>query len=269
MERSFRAVLLVFSVILIVLALGFSLQIPSITRIWPMPNTSPLSFIFIGSIFAAAAAAILWCLFAGENGSLVGVALDFLVTFIPLAIYTFMIANGNSHIMWFGIFLILAVVLGVVMLLWARRYPVENPLPQPLLIRISYMLFTLALLIFGGLMVLQVPNILPWRVTPEGSVIYGWMFLGAAAFFIYSIVRRTWADSGAPLAGFLAYDIVLIVPFIDQFSRVDTQLLPNLILYTAVVIYSTLLAIYYLLINKETRISLSRPSSLPASGAAS
>ncbi len=85
-------------------------------------------------------------------------------------------------------------------------------------------------------------------------MIYGWMFLGAAAFFIYGIARPSWMNSGAQLAGFLAYDIVLIVPLINHFGQVNPALMVNLIIYTFVVVSSGLMSIYYLFINQKTRI---------------
>jgi hypothetical protein len=99
-------------------------------------------------------------------------------------------------------------------------------------------------------------------------VIYGFMFLGAAVYFAYALLRPSWANSGGQLAGFLAYDLVLIVPFIAHFGRVEAQLLPNLIIYMVVIVSSALLSFYYLFVNKETRVSLSRPRTVAESSAA-
>jgi hypothetical protein len=125
------------------------------------------------------------------------------------------------------------------------------------IVKVSFVIIVLALITLGTALVMQVPNVLPWAVTPEGSVIYGWMFLGAVAYFAYSVARPSWMNTGGQLAGFLAYDLVLIVPLINHFGSVSPQLMPNLILYVVVVSYSGLLGIYYLFINKSTRIPLS------------
>jgi len=263
MDRYFRYVLFAVSILQAILGVGFALQIPILTQIWPFPNTSPLSFIFIGSIYLAAAASTLWSLLAGENGSLAGVFLDYIVIFVPLVIFMLQIANGNEAITWSGIGLAVGVLFGIVFLLWSLRFPIQDTRPQPLPVRVSFMIFVVALIFVGGALVLQVPNILPWRITPEGSVIYGWMFLGAASYFIYSLLRPSWMNTGGQLAGFLAYDIVLIVPFINHFSQVSPQLLPNLIIYTIVVVFSGLLAIYYLFVHEKTRINLRQVSTLP------
>ena len=44
------------------------------------------------------------------------------------------------------------------------------------------------------------------------------MFLGSATYFAYGIVRPRWTNAGGQLAGFLAYDLVLIVPFMTRFG---------------------------------------------------
>jgi len=112
MDRVFRSVYFIVAITQALLGLGFALQITFITQIWPLPNTSPLSLIFIGSIFMAAAASTLWCLFFGENGSLAGVNLDYIAIFAPLTIYFFMIANGNGTITMFGVVLLLGTLYG-------------------------------------------------------------------------------------------------------------------------------------------------------------
>lgn len=254
MDRAFRFVLFAVSVVQIAFALAFALQLPVITQGWPVPNTGPLSFIFIGSIFLAAAAATLWCLYVRENGALVGVVLDYIVIFVPLAIFVFQIAGGDSGLTLLGISLAAGALFGLVVLLWSRRFPINDPRPQPRLVRVSFMFFVVTLIVVGGLLVLKVPNILPWPVSPESSVIYGWMFLGAAAYFTYSLLRPSWINTGGQLAGFLAYDVVLIGPFLTRLPTIAPDFRPNLIIYTVVVIYSGLLAIYYLFIKADTRM---------------
>ncbi len=267
MDRIFRTVFLVVGALQALLGVGFALQIPFITQFWPIPNTGPLSLIFIGSIVAAGAASTLWCLLAGENGSLVGVYLDYIAIFAPLTIYFFMIANGNATIAIFGVLLALVTLYGAVGLWWSLRFPIKDPRPQPMPARIAFAVFVVALIIVGTSMVLQVPDVLPWKVSPEGSVIYGCMFLGAAVYFAYAVARPSWANSGGQLAGFLAYDVILILPFIAHFGKVEAQLMPNLIIYMAVVVSSGLLATYYLFVNPETRISLSAPNRVAKSSA--
>lgn len=77
------------------------------------------------------------------------------------------------------------------------------------------------------------------------SVVYGRIFLGAACSFVVALREPRWENAAGQLLGFLACDIVLIVPFIRHFSDVPDHLRLNLILYIAVVVSSGLLAIVY------------------------
>jgi hypothetical protein len=91
------------------------------------------------------------------------------------------------------------------------------------------------------------------------------MFLGAATYFAYALFRPSWLNAAGPLVGFLAYDVVLIVPFLTRLPSTSPEHVVGLIIYTAVVIYSGLLATYYLFIHKGTRLG---SAGLPGSGSA-
>lgn len=120
-------------------------------------------------------------------------------------------------------------------------------------VRWSFVVFVLALLFVSVRLWRQIPTI-PWPLTPELSLIVGYMFFGAAVYFVYGLLRPSWANAGGQLSGFLAYDLVLIVPFLTRLPTITPEFRMGLIIYTIVVVYSGLLAIYYLFINKSTRL---------------
>jgi hypothetical protein len=91
-------------------------------------------------------------------------------------------------------------------------------------------------------------------VTVDAQILYGWFFLGAAAYFAYGVLRPSWHNAAGQLAGFLAYDVVLIVPFLNLLPSIRAEWRLNLIVYIIVVSGSGLLAIYYLFINPATRV---------------
>lgn len=62
----------------------------------------------------------------------------------------------------------------------------------------------------GILLILKVPNTLPWNLSPESSVLYGWVFLGLAFYYLYAVLNRQWIHAIGPLLGFLVYDLVLL-----------------------------------------------------------
>ena len=96
---------------------------------------------------------------------------------------------------------------------------------------------------------------MPWSITPELSTLFGLMFLGAAAYFAFGLVEPRWENAGGQLAGFLAYDAVLIVPFVQRLPTIDPALRLNLVIYTAVVATSAILAIWYLGLDRRTRLT--------------
>lgn len=257
MDRAFRILLFIGSIIQLIFGIGFAFQISFFTQVWPIRYTGGLSFIFIGSIFCAAAASQLWCLYMRENGAFAGIALDYVCIFIPLAIFSLQIANGNRTLQIAAVTYILGAVFGAALLIWSLRFPIKDPRPQPLLVRISFIGFIAALLVVGGSLVLKNNGILPWPISVNGGVIYGWMFIGAAAYFAYSVIRPSWLNTGGQLAGFLAYDLVLIIPFLLRLPTLPSEApeyFLGQLLYTVVVVYSGILATYYLFINPKTRM---------------
>ncbi|MCB0019603.1 MAG: hypothetical protein KDE09_17555 [Anaerolineales bacterium] len=238
------------------------MQLPFAVNIWPFPETTPLTFIFISSIFAAAAASTLWAAASENYGALAGIGLDYLVILTPVAILSFQqgAISGNPRMTAYGIACLFGSFFGLGLLLWSIRIPIDNTIPMPGLVRWSFVLFIIALLIVSSRLILKVPNVIPWKITPELSAVIGWMFLGAAMYFAYALVRPSWVNAAGQLAGFLAYDVVLIVPFLQRLPTVAPEHQVGLIIYIAVICYSGLLAIYYLLIHKSTRLWAGTPA---------
>ena len=81
----------------------------------------------------------------------------------------------------------------------------------------------------------------------------GWLFLGSAVYFAWGFFRPSWHNARGQLLAFLAYDLVLIPPYTFLFSTVQPEHVTSLRIYMAVRIYSSLLAVYYLFIDKRTR----------------
>jgi hypothetical protein len=256
MLKAVRIFLFVVCAVQLLFAIAFFAQMPLVVNLWPFTGTTPLTFIFISSIFAAAAASTLWVAATEHYGALAGIGLDYLVILAPVAVYSFLLgrSGGNSGLTTYGAICVIGALFGLALFLWSVRIPMDATIPVPRLVRWSFVFFIIALLIVSTLLIFQVPGIIPWKITPQLSVVIGWMFLGAAAYFVYGVLRPSWVNSAGQLVGFLAYDVVLIVPFLTRLPTVPPQNRPGLIVYTAVVSYSGLLAIYYLFVNKTTRI---------------
>ena len=127
---------------------------------------------------------------------------------------------------------------------------------MPLPVRVSFGGFAVVLILVGSAVLLQVPNVFAWTLNPLSSALVGCFFLGSACYFLYGLMFPRWQNACGQLWSFLAYDIVLIVPLLFHFATVSYAQLPSLIVNTIILVYSAALALYYLLIKKETRFRL-------------
>lgn len=259
MQRWLRPFMFTMCGILAFLAFGFIFHWAPVTDLWPLPYTNATTYLFFGSILAASVASTLWCLLHREDGALAGVFLDTATIFLPVAILTLQISVRDPDFRTLAMVSAAAAVLGAAMFLATFRIPFQDARPTPRLLRWAFGVFIVLLVLVGGQLVLRTPNVLPWYVPMTGQVIYGWMFLGAAAYFAYGLIRPSWQNAGGQLAGFLVYDLVLIVPFVLMLPDVRPDNLPNLVIYIAVLLVSSALASYYLFIDPGTRVRWRRP----------
>ncbi|MGH3257905.1 MAG: hypothetical protein ACRDOU_21350 [Streptosporangiaceae bacterium] len=128
-------------------------------------------------------------------------------------------------------------------------------MPQP--VRLSFGAFAM-ILIGAGVALLLHASIFPWQLGQQTSVMFGLIFLGAATYFIYGALDPHWGNAVGQLTGFLAYDLVLLAPFLERFSTAQSVSLISLIIYVAFLVYSGTLASYYLFASKAPRILLNR-----------
>jgi len=259
MTRLMRYFLFFVAAVQLFFAAAFAFQWPFGVNLWPFPGTTPLTFIFIASIFAAAAVPTLWAAASGQYGALAGIGLDYLAILAPVAILSFRLAAGEDPGMaTYGIVCVFGALFGLGLFLWSARIPIADTRPMPRPVRWSFVIFIIALLIVSTRLILRTPNTIPWKITPDLSLIIGWMFVGAAFYFVYGLARPSWVNSTGQLLGFLAYDLVLIGPFLKRLPTTPPEFQTGLWIYTVVVVYSGLLAVYYLFLHRPTRLWLGK-----------
>ena len=251
--KNIRYLTVLGGLLILAIASGFIFQNPIITSLWPWPD-GRLSYLFIGSILAAVSAAMLWIGWTGEFDAFPAGSLNIFVIAVTAAIYLFQLASQEerSNLIPFGITAMVMAIASGAAFLWSRRLPVSDSRPTPSLVRISFGIFILSLVLAGSALILRAP-IFPWALNPDSSVVFGCIFLGDAFYFLYGLLYPRWHNALGQMLSFLAYDLVLIIPFLSLFESVKTEYLFSLVVYVAVLIYSGALAVYYLFVDPHTR----------------
>jgi hypothetical protein len=154
-----------------------------------------------------------------------------------------------------GVFSLLVALISIFLFLSVRDIPVSDPTPMPKALRIAVMVITLFVGMTSVSLIVFKINLLPWGGTTLFGLLYGWLFAGTGASLLYGLVRNKWEIVSAQLLAFLAYDIVLIPPFIDFFNKVQADKLPGFIVYFGFVTGSAIVAVYYLFFDRRTCIT--------------
>jgi len=197
--------------------------------------------------------AFIWIGFTAEWGALAAGALTGLVMAAGQAIYLFLLAGrpDRQRLLPWAAWFALVALFSLGLLLWSRRIPIRDtrPLPRPL--RISYVIFVVVLFLASSALILG-QQIFPWQLNTDSGVMFGWIYMGDACYFLYSLLNPRWHNARGQLLSFLAYDLFLIPPFLGLFA-VQTSNFLSLSIYLLVLFYSGLLAVYYLFLDPVTR----------------
>ncbi len=253
MERLLRAWFGLFGVLALLIMAGFLIDDPRVTWLFPF-EMSRLSRLFVASIFAAIACPVLGVAISGELAAVRAGAINLFVTSTGMTAFAIFWAFSSplpGPLLGFAAAMALSAVVMAVIYRWTRHFEFKDRRPLPWPVLAAFAVFAAALIYVGTSLVLVRPEIFPWPLAPELSVINGWIFLGAACYFSHALIFRVWGNVKGQLLGFLAYDLVLIVPFLQHFGKVAQPVLLNHIIYTGVVIFSGLLSIYYIFVSRD------------------
>lgn len=258
MSSTFRIGLLLVGIIVMVFAVGFFLQAWWATALWPV-HSGRLSHIFVSSILAAIGSPAIWIALANERRALAAGALDLMIVNFGsmIAGVYFYTSTGNVGMLLIGIATAVLGVLCIILFRYGQRVPFRDQTPTPTAVRIAFGVFAFLLAIVATMLIMGRQNTFPWPLGPENSVLYGVIFLGAMAYFIYGLIYPVWGNARGQLIGFIAYDVVLIVPFVLHFAAVGPEMRSSLVIYTTVVALSGLFALYFVFLHPATRFGAS------------
>lgn len=256
MNRSMRVLLIFTSSFLLIYSAGLFLQHPWATRVWLWPQAPPLSNIFMSSVAAAIALPVLWAGLSGKFGTLRAGALDLLVTYTGFAFYLIPAASRlqQPQLRVYGWLFGLSIPALLGVYLYSRRFPLSDGRPVPALVRWTFLGLSAWLIPVGFGLVREWPYVFPWPLAPDMSVVYGWVFLGAAVYMLHGFFWPSWDNACGQLLGYLIYDLVLLVPYRKLVPTVKPEHQLSLTIYLTVIIYTGLLASYYLFLHPATRL---------------
>jgi hypothetical protein len=254
--RTIRPAFVPISILTLVLAGGFFAELEWATTLWPWP-AAPLTYVFIASILAAIAIPLLWIALSDEAAAMQAGAIDLAVMYAGMLVYVVTLIGdpGQPDLVPYAIVFGLACLGSAVAFARTRTIAWVDPRPMPGPVRVSFAAFAVILVAAGTALIFHA-EIFPWPLTAESSVMFGMVYLGAAVYFVHGFLRPMWANAAGQLAGFLAYDIILLAPFLDRFGEAGGGELRSLIVYTAFLLYSGVLAVYYLFLARPTKIRI-------------
>ncbi|HEX5826361.1 MAG TPA: hypothetical protein VFY23_02490 [Candidatus Limnocylindrales bacterium] len=259
MDPRLRVALGAVAVVQALFAAALFWQVPAVLGAWPFPGTSPLSATLLASLLAAAAASTGWAVWADRERALAGIAWDYIANFgFMLAIGAWKVATGDGGLLPFTVASVGGLAFGIGLYRRVRHVPWVDERRMPRIVRVSFGIFVAALAAVGLALIAGIPNLLPWTVTTDLSVVFGAMLLSAGAYFVYGLRHPVMDNAYGQLVGFLAYDLVLLVPLATRLPGVDPAFALGLALYLAVILYSAVLATWFLFVNPASRLARRR-----------
>lgn len=254
--RPLQIVSVLIALLLGLVAAALGTRVQWATNLWPWPD-GRLTYWFVASIIASMAVAIAWIGAFGHWYAAVPGTVNVFVSAGTMSLFlTGTFSAGRvapsvafSHSAIWGMF----ALAGLSLYFLSRRAPAPSHPRMPMVVYVSFVIFALVLLAVGGLLVLGIPNVMPWPMQPRSAVLVGWIFLGDALYFLLPLWRPVLTNACAPLLSFLVYDLVLLPQLLAHLSTVKPEHQVSLYVYIVVLIYSAALAIWYLFVNTATR----------------
>jgi hypothetical protein len=250
-----RAALVAIGIVTLIAACAFALRLSPLAEMWPLGDAVAVDR-FLGAYLAGIGASLLWIGLSGDLGAAVAGAISLSVAYTSLSIawLTLPLSAAESRLRPVALLWVCGALISVGLALYFRRYRIQNAQPLPRTVSVSFGVFILLLAFVGGALLLRTPNIFPLPLAPAAGALIGSAFLGSTAYFLYSLRFPLWRNACAQLWGFLAYDLALIIPLASRLGSVDTAHRPAMMMNVAVLVFSGLLAICFLLIVRATRV---------------
>jgi len=154
----------------------------------------------------------LWIGVTRTYKAFVGGGLCVIVTFGGVGLYLLRLSLEVSGVMQAGKFCLYIALLAIWFLFLGLKVPKRKPDRLPLSTQWLFAIVVTVALLEGLYLLVPLPGHFPWLLIPEFSILYGWILIGGALFFGWSLVQPIWENGYPLLYGLLVYDALLIGP---------------------------------------------------------
>jgi hypothetical protein len=247
----------IISILLFIFALGLYFHFPSAQEQWIWPvKTSALGFSFVGAWFAGGVSPLIYSGLFRQLSPLRALAFAGLVSTGGSAYFLYSKHDivGNERYLPFSILFALGFLVIIYIFIKSNRGYLRDDNSVSTVIRWAFLLFSILLFLSGLGLVQNRPNIFPIALAPDMQDIYGWFFLGSAAYFFYGFLKPSRYNVTGQMISFLVYDLLLIPPYLKYTADVPTGLQTSLIIYLSVLFISAIFCLYYLFFDYRTRM---------------
>jgi hypothetical protein len=253
-DRAARAVAIGGGVAVIALGLGYFAGLPYAAASWPW-SESPFDFLLVSAFLVAAGAVLVWLGTTGEWGAAKAATANVGAMNAGAAIFlgARFAATRDARLLVRAIAFAVFAAANLAVFLWSRRHPIRDVRPAPRPVRVASAVYAAVLAVAATELLRRSETIFPWALEATTETMFGWLFLGSAIYFAAGVGATRWHEVRGQLLAFLAYDLVLVVPYLAMFDGVYRDHLASLVVYVSVIIGSALFSAYYLFVHRATR----------------
>ncbi len=211
--------MLVIRILLSLLGLFFLLVGISLLFFFPTFPTSWIDGYLLGATFTAYAIATLWIASTQTYKALLGAGIAATLTFGGSGLYLLQLSKKMPALQMEGEAILYLSVLSLWLFFLGLKVSHRKPDSLPVSLQSLFgLVFTFALL-EGLHLVLPSPAHFPWLLTPEFSVLYGWVLIGGSLFFGWALVQATWENAYPLLYGLVFYNALMIGPYFGMLKE--------------------------------------------------
>ena len=216
--------------ILLILGIGFAINSPAVTWLWPCRN-DPMTGVLLaallvsygsGSIFVACT--VDWRAATGGGALALVVGFGGFALAIARGVFS---GHGNSmlpHAIVLG-----SIAVGSAYAFYASQTLELSPAPRaPLLVRVALHLLAFGLAFVGYGLLAGWHGMLPWRVDVPTATLVGWLFIGFAADYVMTARQGNRSACETLLFGLFVYNSVLVLPLLHGVVMASPDELANL-----------------------------------------